>query len=613
MLYFNKSNAYINIRFRFFFFRNSLVDQFVFKGAIWKCYLFKEKKMDKVQKRVFDLSKFLFLSLPLIVSSAFVYAAKPINLRYQSISKIHSLVMLPANAERDARLEETGRSVDFNGTLHIFVKETYQGYPVWGGDAAIHIPKVITKNLSLSRVIDATKSPEITMNGTIYENLKMDLASTPSQVFTEAQAQLALQKAISEFKRKVKTEKIDYPKSELIIYIDEKKENKANYAFKVSFDAEDTTESHQSYQPITIMDASTFEVLRTWDNIQTADQSKITNVFGGGYGGNVRAGKLIYDSLSDHLPQLSIQRNASKKTCNWQNDDVVIKKYEFFSWEGAPMTFPCSATDSNHNNVFWIGEKDTVNGGYGPASDALFAGSVIKNMYEQWYNTSVIPKKPGKPLITMIVHKPYYDNAEWNGRVMTFGDGLFTFYPLTSLGVAAHEFSHAFTQYHSGLIYDGQSGGINESFSDMAAQAAEFYAYGKNSWEIGPEIFKQEGKALRYMDQPSKDCEQKSIFNPWAQCSVDDVEQYNKTSELNVHFSSGIFNRLFYLMATTPNWDVKKAFDVMVQANQNHYWTSISDFKDAACGVLKATKDYSYSVDDVKKAINQVKIDISRC
>jgi pseudolysin len=566
--------------------------------------------MDLIQKRVFDLPRLLFLSLPLVVSSIPVYAAKTINLRHESISNIQSLITQSVDAAGGVKLEETGRSVDFNNTLHIFVKETYQGHAVWGSDAAIHISKADKKNDSLSAVINPEMASNTTMNGTIFNDLKTDLATTSARVLTNTQAQLALDKAISDFKRTVKTEKITYPKSELIIYIDEKKENKARYAFKVSFNAEDAAASHQSYQPITIMDASTLEVLRTWDNIQTVEPTTV-NVLGGGYGGNVKMGKLAYDNLSGHLPQLNIQRDASKKTCYWQNDDVLIKKYEFFSWDNVPMSFPCNTVDSSHNNVYWVAERDAVNGGYGPASDALFAGSVIKDMYEKWYHSSVLPKKSGEPLIAMVVHKPYYDNAEWDGRVMTFGDGWTTFYPLTSLGVAAHEFSHAFTQYHSGLVYSDQSGGINESFSDMAAQAAEFYAYGKNSWEIGAEIFKEDGKALRYMNQPSKDCEQKSFFNPWAQCSIDNASQYYQG--LDVHFSSGVYNRLFYLMATAPNWNVKKAFDVMVQANQNRYWTSMSDFQDAACGVLKATKDYGYSIDDVKKAIEQVRIDVSHC
>ena len=100
-----------------------------------------------------------------------------------------------------------------------------------------------------------------------------------------------------------------------------------------------------------------------------------------------------------------------------------------------------------------------------------------------------------------------YENAFWDGKQMTFGDGDTMMYPLVSLGVGAHEISHGFTEQHSNLEYYGQSGGINEAFSDMAAQAAEYYSAKKNSWQIGPEIMKEDSgyEALRYMDKPSRD------------------------------------------------------------------------------------------------------------
>jgi pseudolysin len=81
---------------------------------------------------------------------------------------------------------------------------------------------------------------------------------------------------------------------------------------------------------------------------------------------------------------------------------------------------------------------------------------------------------------------------------------------------------------------------------------------------------------------------------------------------LDVHFSSGIFNRAYYLLATTPDWNAKKAFDVMVQANVN-YWTSTTSFQAAACGVIKATRDYKYDVDAVVKAFSTVGLDTSSC
>ena len=68
-----------------------------------------------------------------------------------------------------------------------------------------------------------------------------------------------------------------------------------------------------------------------------------------------------------------------------------------------------------------------------------------------------------------------FENAFWNGQQMTFGDGRNRFYPLVSLDVTAHEVSHGFTEQNSGLVYRNQSGGMNEAFSDMAGEAAEYY------------------------------------------------------------------------------------------------------------------------------------------
>ena len=210
-------------------------------------------------------------------------------------------------------------------------------------------------------------------------------------------------------------------------------------------------------------------------------------------------------------------------------------------------------------------------------------------------------------MLTMVVHE-YMDNAYWDGRRMTFGDGISMFYPLTSLGVAAHEISHGFTEQHSNLAYYGQSGGMNEAFSDMAAQAAEVFAYGKNSWQIGPEIFKEEGRALRYMDKPSKDCPKGRKPGDW--CSIDKVSQYK--DGVDVHFSSGIYNRVFYLLGTSDDWTPRKAFDVMVKANMD-YWTSSVDFEKGACGVMKAAKDYNYDQAAVKQAFKTVGITLSKC
>ena len=107
-----------------------------------------------------------------------------------------------------------------------------------------------------------------------------------------------------------------------------------------------------------------------------------------------------------------------------------------------------------------------INGAYSPLNDAHYFGNVVFDMYRNWYNTAPLTFK-----LKMRVHySRNYENAFWDGSQMTFGDGATTFYPLVSLDVAAHEVSHGFTEQNSGLVYSGQSGGINEAFSDMAGK-----------------------------------------------------------------------------------------------------------------------------------------------
>ena len=114
---------------------------------------------------------------------------------------------------------------------------------------------------------------------------------------------------------------------------------------------------------------------------------------------------------------------------------------------------------------------DGINGAYSPINDAHFFGGVIDGMYRGWFGVAPLSFQ----LVMRVHYGRSYENAFWNGTAMYFGDGASYFYPLVSLDVTSHEISHGFTEQHSSLQYSGQSGGINEAFSDMAGEAAEYY------------------------------------------------------------------------------------------------------------------------------------------
>ena len=109
---------------------------------------------------------------------------------------------------------------------------------------------------------------------------------------------------------------------------------------------------------------------------------------------------------------------------------------------------------------------------------------------------------------------------------------------------------------------------------------------------------------MRYMDTPSRDGH-----------SIDSADKY--TDALDVHYASGVYNRLFYLMASAEGWNTRKAFDVMVKANTD-YWVPEATYVSGACGILNATKDYAkkdsaYDLATVQHALDEVKIDTTTC
>lgn len=529
--------------------------------------------------------RFALLGFPLLLSTLPAFSATVLNLNHASYSAMSSYL----DAANSNNIKEMSRHTDLNNTAHIRFQQTYQGHRVWGGEGVLHVA-----NADANQGLQVSANKKVTMNGKLYQHLEQDL-----QNLSTANVQSAIDHVLADYQQKMHAQpKISNVKSELIVYVDAN--NKANWAYFISFDAAPIKARALPERPTYIINANDFKVYKTWNDIQTLD-----NVKGGGFGGNEKMGKLTYDALEDNLPPFKMKRDAATQTCYLKNKAVVVHDVRE---KGAEMTFSCPSIDKDHK-VYWDGEHDSINGGFSPGNDAFYEGGIIKTMYKKWYDLDVLTKN-GKPMtLNMYVHENML-NAYWDGKKMVFGDGdgVLFFYPLTSLDVAAHEISHGFTQQHSNLTYEGMSGGMNESFSDMAAQAAYYYADGDNNWKIGADItLWLIGDAIRYMDIPSKDCKN---TQPGDNCSIDDASQYN--DKIDVHFTSGVYNRLFYSLATSKGWTTRKAFDVMVKANMD-YWTANSTFEEGACGIIQAAQDLKYDAAAVKKALLRVGLEGTDC
>jgi vibriolysin len=149
-----------------------------------------------------------------------------------------------------------------------------------------------------------------------------------------------------------------------------------------------------------------------------------------------------------------------------------------------------------------------------------------------------------------------------------------------------------------------QTAALHEAFSDMSTVAIKYYLYHKVDWELARDISKDD-QPIRYINSPKRDG-----------YSIDHVVEYPTNipeDQIDPHLVAGIFNKAFYLLATTPGWDVHKAFDVMVQANLYHWTASTKTFEQIGCGIMGATKDLAYNAKDVKAALTKVGIETKNC
>jgi Zn-dependent metalloprotease len=153
-----------------------------------------------------------------------------------------------------------------------------------------------------------------------------------------------------------------------------------------------------------------------------------------------------------------------------------------------------------------------------------------------------------------------YNNAYWDGDDMVFGDGdgvLFTNFA-NSLDVTAHELTHGVVQYTAGLIYNGQSGALNEHMADVFGVVIRQHIEGQSSdpvnanWLIGDTIMGPtlQGQAIRNMKNPGTAYDNEYMGKD---PQPDHMDNYYTGSGDNygVHINSGIPNKVFYLMSVS--------------------------------------------------------------
>ena len=215
----------------------------------------------------------------------------------------------------------------------------------------------------------------------------------------------------------------------------------------------------------------------------------------------------------------------------------------------------------------------------------------------------------GAQMKSSVHYSTNYCNAYWNSTQMVYGDGNASQgcgVLANSMDVTAHELTHAVTENESNLTYSGESGGLNESMSDIFGNTCELYKDGNNAaattlgapsadtWKVGEDVL---APYLRLMSDPVADG---SSLDFWT----------SSAGGVDVHYSSGISNLAFYMLSqggTHPQGKssvnvtgigINKAAQIFYRANRDKLGAS-SNFAAAKTATEAAASELGYTAAEV--------------
>lgn len=155
----------------------------------------------------------------------------------------------------------------------------------------------------------------------------------------------------------------------------------------------------------------------------------------------------------------------------------------------------------------------------------------------------------------------FMSNAYWNGKTMHFGDGNGD--PTVEnvragLDVCSHELGHGVTETNNHLIYQWESGALNEGFSDI--WAACIANYGKTHYNLPGELTWRYGEKYAHQDLGDKkglrDLSDPEIYEHpatykgkyWQDATLQTCRNFGNTDNCGVHNNSGVLDKWFYLI-----------------------------------------------------------------
>ena len=468
------------------------------------------------------------------------------TVRFLNENKSAYLMKDPAQEVLAQRID-----VDPLGMRHVRLDQQYQGLPVYGGGLIAHF----SKDNALTAI-----------NGTYVEGIEID---TDPQVTSDQ----AVQRASSDLQSFFGAGEPNRP--ELIVF---PWEGNTYIAWRMELFS-DTPMGRWEY----FVDAKTGEVIFKANRIMDVDAI--------GTGTGVMGSARTHIDTDYNGSQYRMIDNTRQAANNPHGHDGQMPPGNIISTYVAGASLPGTLAIDADNVWDASAQASSVD------------AQVYTALVYDWWLSALGRNSFDDAGASMRASVDYYaegnNNAYWNGAQMviwSWGSGWRSLAGCPD--VIAHEWGHAVTGYTSNLVYQKESGALNESFSDMMGAAFEFAHsdYDTPDWYVG-ENGQISGGYFRDMSNPPARSDPDYYGGTYwvnvTSCTPTDANDY-----CGVHTNSGVGNKWFYLLSvggthhsvTVTGIGIDHAMEIAYRAN-TFYWTDFSTYSEAAYGTVLAARD----------------------
>lgn len=257
--------------------------------------------------------------------------------------------------------------------------------------------------------------------------------------------------------------------------------------------------------------------------------------------------------------------------------------------------------DYTGNNNFYTTANVTDDDGYydhhSIATSAHWAVTETANFFNTYFGLNGVDDNNRELRVWSnhprgLVRGPHYIVQNGKDYIYT---GTLNGSDYTTLDVMAHEYGHAVDNYSADLLYEYESGALNESFADIYGKFTEWsITPNEFDWEMGHQV-----SSIRSLSNPNTflqpDTYEGVFWFDHTNCTVPDP---NVNDNCGVHINSGVQNYWFFLLSQGGTHNGVSVNGIGMQkaaqiAYRNHtvYLTQNTDYADARSGSIQAAGD----------------------